>query len=65
VGSLTQAQVLDLIYKHRQIELFMLGLRLEDMRRFNRPLTERKRNFLPYPFLERDNNSNTPLDPSF
>ena len=65
VGSLTQAQVLDLIYKHRQIELVMLGLRLEDMRRFNRPLTERKRNFLPYPFLERDNNSNTPLDPSF
>jgi hypothetical protein len=64
-GPLTQAQLLELIYKHRQIELFMLGLRLEDMRRFGRPLTERKRNFFPYPFRERDNNPNTPPDPSF
>ena len=65
VGPLTQAQILDLIYKHRSIELFMSGLRLEDMRRFNRPNSERKRNFLPYPFLERDNNPNTPPDPAF
>lgn len=65
VAGLTQAQLLDLIYKHRQIELFMLGLRLEDMRRFNRPLAERKRTFLPYPFLEHDNNTNTPVDPVF
>jgi hypothetical protein len=44
----------------------MSGLKLEDMRRFNRPLTERKRNFFPYPFQERDNNgANTPPDPSF
>lgn len=64
-GPLTQAQILELIYKHRQIELFMLGLRLEDMRRFGRPLSERKRNFFPYPFRERDNNPNTPPDPSF
>jgi starch-binding outer membrane protein, SusD/RagB family len=64
-GPLTQAQLLELIYKHRQIELFMLGLRLEDMRRFGRPLTERKRNFFPYPFRERDNNTNTPPDPAF
>jgi hypothetical protein len=64
-GPLSQDQVLELIYKHRQIELFMLGLRLEDMRRFNRPLTERKRNFFPYPFRERDNNTNTPPDPAF
>lgn len=64
-GPLTQAQLLELIYKHRQIELFMLGLRLEDMRRFGRPLTERKRNFFPYPFRERDNNPNTPADPTF
>jgi hypothetical protein len=54
-----------LIYKHRSIELFMSGLRLEDMRRFARPLTERKRNFFPYPFRERDNNTNTPADPVF
>jgi hypothetical protein len=65
VGPLTQAQILDLIYKHRSIELFMSGLRLEDMRRFNRPNSERKRNLLPYPFLERDNNPNTPPDPAF
>jgi len=64
-GPLTQAQLLDLIYKNRSIELFMSGLRLEDMRRFGRPNSERKRNFLPYPFQERDNNPNTPPDPAF
>jgi hypothetical protein len=64
-GTYTQAQLFELIYKHRSIELFMSGLRLEDMRRFNRPVSERKRNFLPYPFLERDNNVNTPPDPTF
>jgi starch-binding outer membrane protein, SusD/RagB family len=65
VGPFTQAQLLDLIYKQRRIELFMLGLALEDMRRFNRPNAERKRNFFPYPFRERDNNPNTPPDPVF
>jgi starch-binding outer membrane protein, SusD/RagB family len=65
VGPLTQQQVLDQIYRHRSIELFMSGLKLEDMRRFGRPNTERRRNFLPYPFLERDNNNNTPPDPVF
>jgi len=65
VGPFTQAQLLEQIYKHRSIELFMGGLQLEDMRRFGRPTTERKRNFLPYPFLERDNNPNTPPDPTF
>ncbi len=65
IGPQTSAQLLDLIYKHRSIELFMSGLRLEDMRRFARPLTERKRNFFPYPFRERDNNTNTPADPVF
>jgi hypothetical protein len=39
VGAFTQQQLLDSIYKHRTIELFMSGLKLEDMRRFNRPLT--------------------------
>jgi starch-binding outer membrane protein, SusD/RagB family len=57
-GPLSQAEILDQIYKQRSIELFMSGLRLEDMRRFGRPDTEKKRNFLPYPFLERDNNPN-------
>jgi hypothetical protein len=64
-AGLTQAQILELIYKHRSIELYMSGLKLEDMRRFGRPNSERKRNLLPYPFLERDNNSNTPADPGF
>jgi hypothetical protein len=63
--GLTQQQILDQIYKHRSIELFMSGLKLEDMRRFGRPTSERKRNLLPYPFLERDNNPNTPPDPAF
>ncbi|WP_316807598.1 RagB/SusD family nutrient uptake outer membrane protein [Pedobacter agri] len=64
-GTYTQQQLLDLIYKHRSIELFMSGLKLEDMRRFNQPLADRKRNFFPYPFQERDNNTNTPTDPAF
>jgi hypothetical protein len=63
--GLTAAQILDQIYKHRCIELYMSGLKLEDMRRFARPNTERTRNLLPYPFLERDNNPNTPPDPPF
>ena len=63
--ALTQAQLLDQIYRHRSIELFMSGLKLEDMRRFGRATAERKRNFFPYPFRERDNNVNTPADPAF
>ncbi len=62
---LTVAALLDEIYKNRCIELFLSGLKLEDMRRFARPLTERKRNLFPYPFRERDNNINTPPDPTF
>lgn len=64
VAGLTQPQILELIYKHRSIELHLSGLRLEDQRRFGRPASERKRTFLPYPFLERDNNPNTPADPA-
>lgn len=61
----TQTDLLTLIYKHRCIELFMSGLKLEDMRRFGRPNAERKRNLMPYPLRERDNNTNTPPDPAF
>jgi hypothetical protein len=64
-GPLTQQELLALIYQQRTIELYLLGLRLEDMRRFSRPVAERKRNFLPFPFQERDNNPNTPADPAF
>jgi hypothetical protein len=65
VGPYTQAQLLDQIYRHRAIELYMSGLRLIDQRRFGRPTSERKRNYLPYPFAEHDNNPNTPTDPTF
>jgi hypothetical protein len=64
-GTPTQAQILDQVYRNRCIELYMSGLKLEDMRRFGRANTERKRNLFPYPFRERDNNSNTPADPAF
>lgn len=64
-GSFTQAQLLDQIYRNRCIEMYMSGLKLEDMRRFARPNTERTRNLMPYPFRERDNNPNTPADPAF
>jgi hypothetical protein len=65
VVTATASDLLNQIYKNRCIELFLSGLKLEDMRRFARPLTERKRNLLPYPFRERDSNPNTPADPSF
>ena len=61
----TIAELLEQIYRHRSIELFMSGLKLEDMRRFARPNAERKRNLMPYPLRERDNNPNTPPDPPF
>ncbi len=61
----TQANLLTEIYKNRCIELYMSGLKIEDMRRFGRPTSEMKRNFFPYPFKERDGNTNTPADPSF
>lgn len=63
----TQAELLDQIYRHRSIELFMSGLKLEDMRRFARPAAERRRNFMPYPLRERDNNPNLAgiPDPAF
>ena len=65
VGVFTQAQLLDSIYKHRSIELYMSGQKLEDMRRFGRPDSEKRRNLMPYPLRERDNNPNTPADPPF
>jgi starch-binding outer membrane protein, SusD/RagB family len=64
-GPVTVAAMLDEVYRNRCIELYMSGLKLEDNRRFGRPVAERKRNFYPYPFRERDNNPNTPPNPSF
>ena len=59
------AALLDEIYRQRCIELFMSGQKLEDMRRFGRANSEKKRNLMPYPLRERDNNPNTPADPPF
>ncbi|MBC7757353.1 MAG: RagB/SusD family nutrient uptake outer membrane protein [Phormidesmis sp. FL-bin-119] len=64
-GPFTAAQLLTEVYKQRSIELFLSGQRLEDSRRLGRPQTERKRNFVNYPFRERDQNPNTPADPAF
>lgn len=61
----TKDRLLELIYKHRHIELFMSGLELEDQRRFDRPVAERKRSWLPFPFVERNDNVNIPDDPTF
>ncbi|MCB0262874.1 MAG: RagB/SusD family nutrient uptake outer membrane protein [Calditrichia bacterium] len=68
----SQTDVLEEIYKNRAIELFLTGLRLEASRRFhpgldptvNNLTNERNRNFYPYPSIERDNNPNTPANPS-
>jgi hypothetical protein len=65
VAPATIALALQEIYRNRCIELYLTGLKLEDMRRFGRALSERKRNFYPYPFRERDSNKNTPADPAF
>ncbi len=61
------------IYFQRRLELFLTGQSLEDSRRFGRPAPsgmervfteERNRNFYPYPEQERNNNPNTPDDPT-
>ncbi len=59
------AALLDEIYRQRCIEMFLSGNKLEDMRRFGRPNAERKRNLMPYPTRERDNNTNPPPNPPF
>jgi hypothetical protein len=63
-GDKTSAAILTEIYRNRRIELFMSGMALEDNRRFARPATERSRTWMPYPAIERSNNTNTPADPT-
>ena len=63
-GTVDAPSLLAEIYRQRCLELCMSGMRLEDNRRLGRPASERKRTFLPYPSRERDNNPNTPPDPS-
>ncbi|MDN5203245.1 RagB/SusD family nutrient uptake outer membrane protein [Fulvivirgaceae bacterium BMA10] len=69
----SQNDILEEIYKNRSIEMFLTGMRLEDSRRFHPnfqvPLeanttNERNRNFYPYPTVERENNPNTPPNPT-
>jgi starch-binding outer membrane protein, SusD/RagB family len=64
-GPVTVTDLLDQVYRNRCIELYMSGMKLEDNRRFGRPVSERKRNYYPFPFRERDNNPNTPPNPAF
>lgn len=68
-----QNAILEEIYKNRSIELFLTGLRFEDSKRFHpnfavpmeaNTKVERNRNYYPYPSIERENNPNTPADPS-
>lgn len=67
-GALTVEALEEEIYRQRAAELYLAGTRWEDSRRLNRPgpptLTERNRNFFPYPDQERQNNPNTPADPA-
>jgi starch-binding outer membrane protein, SusD/RagB family len=73
-GPNTATDLLSEIYKNRRVELFFTGMSLEDSRRFSRPqptqnsttnfTDERNRNFYPYPNTERNNNLNTPVNPT-
>lgn len=69
----SQSDILEEIYKNRCIELFLTGLRFGDSKRFHpnfvvpaeaNTTNERNRNYYPYPSIERENNPNTPADPS-
>jgi hypothetical protein len=64
-GPLSKDDLLTQIYRNRCIELFMSGLKLSDEKRFDRPVSERKRSYLPFPNAERNGNPNTPNDPAF
>jgi len=68
-----KSDILDEIFRNRSIELFLTGMRLEDSRRIHSSFTpsnaidyisERNRNYYPYPYEEKANNSNTPNDPA-
>ncbi len=72
-GPATIVALLNEVYRNRRSELFLTGMSLEDSRRFNRATpsgvtvdlsVERNRNFYPFPETERNNNPNTPPDPS-
>jgi len=71
-NSADLGEIMDEIYIQRCIELFMTGQRFEDSRRIHSSfvpsnsqdiLSERNRNFYPYSYEERNNNTNCPADP--
>ncbi len=68
-GAVTKDDLLLEVYRQRCAELYLTGQKVEDSRRFDRPapptnVTERNRNFYPYPDQERITNPNTPADPA-
>lgn len=71
-GALDDESLFTEIYRQRSAELFMTGLRFDDMRRLGRPApsgpnppldAERNRIWYPYTTQERQNNPNTPPNP--
>lgn len=71
-GGLDDDSLFTEIYRQRTAELFMTGLRFDDMRRLDRPEpsgtnptldSERNRIWYPYTNQERNNNPNTPPNP--
>jgi hypothetical protein len=67
-SQLTQAQLIDEIYKQRRFELYSTGLRWEDSRRRNlirglNTATDGQRCWLPYAIGDRNANINVPPDP--
>lgn len=71
-GPLTEEALLEEIFYQRSAELYLTGMRFEDMRRLNRPVPSanppltapRNRVYYPYPTQERQNNPNTPPNPA-
>jgi starch-binding outer membrane protein, SusD/RagB family len=56
----TQAAILAAILRERRYELYLQGVRLSDLRRFDQP---RKYDFMPIPLSECDRNDNAPTGP--
>ncbi|MBN2731636.1 MAG: RagB/SusD family nutrient uptake outer membrane protein [Balneolaceae bacterium] len=71
-GPVTEEALLEEIFYQRSAELYLSGMRFEDMRRLNRPVPSddppltapRNRVYYPYPTQERQNNPNTPANPA-
>ena len=71
-GPTDDQSLLTEIYRQRSAELYLTGMRFDDMRRLGRPVpaddppltAERNRVYYPYPNQERQNNPNTPPDPA-